>query len=134
MDLSTKPFWTKEYQSNFKIKKKKTLTFLFLQSNSFQRELFLTVSLLQSLSILKRKELKKLQRWFWVYKWNTCSTLYQKQGENLIQTARGYTFVQRKLFPKVGEKQTQWIQPIHFLMACIIKNITYAFLHDKEHE
>ena len=49
MDLSTKPFCTKEYQLNFKLKKK--IPNIFFQSNSFQRKLFLTVSLFQSLSI-----------------------------------------------------------------------------------
>lgn len=62
------------------------------------------------------------------------NSLYKTRGKD-SRRHQGVTplFVE-KSFPRAGEKQAQWIQPIYFLMACIIKNITYAFLHDKEHE
>ena len=64
----------------------------------------------------------------------TINTVSKTRGKNSYGQQGVTALCRENFFPKVGEKQMQWIQPIHFLMACIIKNITYAFLYDKEHE
>lgn len=64
--------------------------------------------------------------WLWVSKWNTRSILHVKWGwSELMQASRLIPLCTEKFFPGVDLKQ--WIHPFHFLMVCIIKNITYAF-------